>query len=115
MVQNPKYNLKSSTGDKYYWTLTARNGETILKSQMYVTKQGAIAGIQSSRLNIADKDFNRLLASNGQYYFNQVASNGQIIGTSEMYTSSANREIGVQSVRANAPIAAFEDLTVKVH
>ncbi|MEQ1624859.1 MAG: YegP family protein [Sediminibacterium sp.] len=115
MVQNPKYVVKSSTGDKIYWILTARNGEPILKSQMYVTKQGAVAGIQSSRLNVADRNFNRLTASNGQYYFNQVAGNGEIIGTSEMYTSTTSRETGIQSVKTNAPVAAFEDLTVKVH
>lgn len=115
MVQNPKFVLKSSTSNQFYWVLIARNGEPILKSQMYASKQGAAVGIQSCRTNVADRNFDRKSAANGQLYFNQVATNGQIIGTSEMYTSITGRENGIQSVKSNAPVAAFEDVTAKVY
>ncbi len=115
MIQNPKYVLKQGSNNQFYWILTARNGEPILKSQMYGSKQGAAAGIHSSRNNVADRNFDRKTATNGQLYFNQVATNGEIIGTSEMYTSIPARENGIQSVKTNAPIASFEDLTAKVY
>ena len=115
MVQNPKYVLKQSSSNQYYWVLIARNGEPILKNQMYASKQGAAVGIQSSRTNVADRNFNRKTAVNGQYYFDQVATNGEIIGTSEMYTSVGGRENGIEAVKHDAPIAAFEDVTAKVY
>ncbi|MBK7909030.1 YegP family protein [Candidatus Pollutiaquabacter sp.] len=114
MIQNPKYVLRQGSNNQFYWILTARNGEPILKSQMYGSKQGAAVGIQSSRNNVSDRNFDRKTATNGQYYFNQVATNGEVIGTSEMYVTIAAREVGIQSVKTNAPIAAFEDLTIKV-
>lgn len=115
MVQNPKFVLKSSTSNQFYWVLTARNGEPILKSEMYASKQGAGVGIHSCRNNVAERNFDRKTASNGQFYFNQIAMNGEIIGTSEMYTSIAGRENGIQSVKTNAPVASLEDLTSKVY
>lgn len=115
MQQNPKFQLKSSAGNQYYWVLIARNGEPILKSEMYVSKQGAIIGIHSSKNNVSDRNFARKIAINGQHYFNQVATNGEIIGTSEMYTSTTGRDIGIQAVKNDAPVAAIEDLTVKIY
>lgn len=115
MEQNPKYVLKQSANTQFHWTLKARNGETILSSQMYGTKQGAAVGIHSSKNNHADRNFDRKLSSNGQYFFNQIATNGEVIGTSEMYNSSSARDAGIQSVKVNAPVAGIEDLIIKVY
>lgn len=115
MIQNPKYVIKQSYNTQYHWTLKAKNGETILSSQMYGTKQSAAVGIHSSKNNISDRNFERKLSSNGQYYFTQIATNGEVIGTSEMYNSSSARDAGILSVKVNAPIAGIEDLTIKVY
>lgn len=50
-MKNPKFILKKSTDDRYYFILTAKNGEPILTSQMYQTKQGCKKGIESIKAN----------------------------------------------------------------
>lgn len=114
-MANPKYQLKNSSNNQVYWILFASNGEPILKSEMYNSKQGAMVGIHSSKSNIADRNFDKRTAMNGQYYFNQVATNGQIIGTSETYTTAWARDNGIAAVKRDAPVAAIEDATVNAY
>jgi uncharacterized protein YegP (UPF0339 family) len=114
-MANPKYQLKNSSSTQVYWVLFAKNGEPILKSEMYNSKQGAMVGIHSSKNNVADRNFDKRTAVNDQYYFNQVATNGEIIGTSETYTTTASRDNGIASVKRDAPVATIEDATVNAY
>lgn len=97
-----------SNGD-HQFNLVADNGQVILSSQGYASKDGCMNGIESVRANgqIADR-FEKLTASNGKFYFNLKAANGQIIGTSQMYEAEAGRDGGIQSVMANAASAVEE-------
>lgn len=45
------YLQKTKTGNEFYFTLRAPNGETILTSEMYESKQAAKNGIKSIRAN----------------------------------------------------------------
>lgn len=113
MVSNPKYVLKKSTNNQFYWVLNAANGEVILKSsETYVYKQGCQTSIASSRTCVADSNFKRLKAINGQFYFTQIANNGLTLGISEMYINAQGCENGIASVKKNAPIANYEDTTI---
>lgn len=114
-MANPKYQLKNSTDSKVYWVLFASNGEPILKSEMYNSKQGAMVGIHSSKNNVADRNFDKRTATNGQFYFNQVATNGEVIGTSENYTTTQARDNGITAVKRDAPVAVIEDATVNAY
>ncbi len=112
MENFPKYQIKRSTNNQYYFVLRAVNTEIILTSEMYVSKQGCQTGIASSKTNLADNNFARKTATNGQFYFTQVATNWQVIGNSEMYNSVQARENGIAAVKRDAPIAGIEDLTI---
>ena len=47
-----KFKIKQSKrNQKWYWKLVARNGETIAVSEPYETRQSALGGIRSVRLN----------------------------------------------------------------
>ena len=85
--------------EKVRFRLIATNGQIILKSQGYKSKQsgkkGIEAVIQSSRL---DKNFERKETKDGHYYFTLKSSNGLIVGTSEIYASKAALELGIKSV-----------------
>jgi len=111
MAKFPKYLLKRSSNYQFVWVLYAVNGEPILNSETYVSKQGALNGIASSKKNVADNNFMRKTSSNWQYYFTQVANNSEAIGTSEMYTTSQGRDNGIAAVKRDAPVAEIEDLT----
>ncbi len=104
--------LKSSKNNDYYWHLQAANGEIILQSEGYKTKQGAENGIESVRMNAPhDERYERLDAKSGEFYFVLKAKNGQVIGSSETYPTKQAREVGIAAVKREAPDAPVQDLT----
>jgi uncharacterized protein YegP (UPF0339 family) len=112
-MKNPKYILKSTSDERFHFNLTARNGQVILSSQMYTSKQSVINGIVSVQINsVREERYARQKSSDGQFYFNLKANNGQVIGTSEMYTTAEMRDNGIESVKENGPTLAIEDLTM---
>ncbi len=104
--------ILSRSGVQFRFVLKAGNGETILTSELYTTKQGAQSGIASVRLNSPlDARYERKNATNGLPMFNLKAANGERIGTSEQYSSTSARETGIQSVKTNGPTAPVDDQT----
>lgn len=100
------FTLKPGSNGQYYFSLHASNGERILQSEGYMSKQGAENGIASVKSNAPiDSRYERKTATNGQFYFVLKSGNGEIIGTSETYISQTGRENGIQSVKSNAPVA----------
>ncbi len=106
-----KYQIRRTSNGQFRWTLKASNGENLLTSEAYTTKQGCLDGVASSKVCVADKNFYKKTSISGQPYFNQAANNYQVLGTSEMYSSTAARDNGIDSVKRNAPTATNEDLT----
>lgn len=108
----PKFEIKERINEDFMFNLKAGNGEVILTSQGYESKQGCETGIASVKVNAPfDNSYDKKEAVNSDYYFNLKASNGQVIGTSEMYASTAGRDNGIASVKTNAPDAEIVDLT----
>ena len=113
MVNSPKYQIKKSVNNQFYWVLWAVNGRIILtSSEQYVTKQGCQLSIESSKRNIADWKFKRMRSISSQYYFLQIAGNFEELGKSEMYESAQACEGGIAAVKRDAPLANLEDLTL---
>ena len=103
---------KSEKSGDFYFNLKAGNGEIILTSQGYSSKDACENGIESVRTNSQSLSrFEKKDAKNGQVFFNLKAANGQVIGTSELYKSTAGRDNGMDSVKRNAPAATIEDLS----
>jgi uncharacterized protein YegP (UPF0339 family) len=112
-MPNPKFTLKSSADERFYFTLSAKNGQVILTSQMYTTKASAVNGIVSVQINSSrDERYARHRSYDDQFYFNLKANNGQIIGTSEMYSSADMRDKGIDSVKENGHTLYIEDQTL---
>ena len=103
--------FKSARNQQYYFRLKAGNGEIILGSEGYVSKQGCQNGIQSVKTHAPyDGNYERKEGISN-YTFNLKANNGEIIGKSENYTTKKGREGGIESVKRNAPSAAIVDLS----
>ena len=84
-----KFELKKSKDDKYFFLLLASNRQTILGSEMYEAKAGAVNGIESVKTNSADDSrYERLSGKDGSPYFLLKAGNGQVIGSSQMYSTA---------------------------
>jgi uncharacterized protein YegP (UPF0339 family) len=111
-MENPKFQIFKDSAREFRFRLKAKNGETILASEGYTTKQNCKNGIESVKINSPiDSRYDRKTAVNGQYYFVLNAANGEVIGMSEMYTTTAARDGGIEAVKRDAPKAPTEDLT----
>jgi uncharacterized protein YegP (UPF0339 family) len=107
-----KFDLKKSSSGKHMFNLKAGNGQIILTSELYDSKQAAQNGIASVKSNAAtDAHCERNLSKTNQPYFVLKATNGQVIGQSEMYSDSSGMENGIASVKDNAPDAPIDDQT----
>jgi len=104
-----KFVVNTRKNGDLQFNLKAGNGQIILSSQGYSSKDSCMNGIESVKKNGADDSrFERKTSTNGKFYFNLKAGNGQIIGSSEMYESEASCEKGIESVKKNAPDASVE-------
>jgi uncharacterized protein len=107
-----KFELKKSKNDKYFFSLLAGNGQTILGSEMYETKASALNGIESVKKNAPDDArYDRLTGKNDAPYFVLKAGNHQVIGNSQMYASESSRDNGIASCKTNGPTAPTDDQT----
>lgn len=105
-----KFEIYTDKAGEYRFRLKAGNGQIILASEGYTSKDGCENGIESVRKNSQmDERFERKETSTG-CKFTLKASNGQAIGESEVYTSDAACENGVASVMKNAPDAEVVEL-----
>lgn len=108
-----KYHLKKASNGQFHWTLAAKNGVTILSSELYVSKAGAQGGIASCKVNSPiDSRYEKRTSSRGEPYFILKAANGEPIGTSEMYSSASARDDGIKSCKENGPDSPTEDHAV---
>lgn len=94
--------FESFVGDdgQYYFHLMAGNGQNVLTSEGYTSKQAAEGGAAEVLAVGNDKrNFELRAAQNGESYFVLKAQNGAILGTSELYASTSNAERGAATVR----------------
>lgn len=106
-----KFEINTDKSGKFRFNLKAGNGQVILSSQGYSSKDGCENGIESVKKHSQDDgNFERNTAKDGSPFFNLKASNGQVIGNSEMYSSESAMENGIASVKKNAPGASVEEI-----
>lgn len=111
-MSNPKFEpFQSRSNQQYYFRLRAANGEPVLHSEGYTSKQNCLNAISSVKRHAPHDNFYKRSDSAGNYTFNLLATNGEIIGQSENYTSYAARENGIDAVKRDAPGAPVIDLT----
>ena len=97
--------------EEFRFRLKAKNGQNILASEGYVSKQACLKVIESVKKNSSDDSkFKLKETSNSKWHFNLVAGNGQVIGTSQLYESENGAKKGIESVKNNAPEADIIEL-----
>lgn len=106
------FELNKAKNDQFYFSLKAGNAQTILSSEMYVTRAAAENGIASVQKNCAQAEhYAKAKAANGKFHFNLKAANHQIIGTSQMYADEASCDKGIASCQANGGSTEIKDNT----
>ncbi len=105
-----KFEIYTDKAGEYRFRLKAGNGQTILASEGYSSKNGCNNGIDSVKTNApTDARYERKQTATGKYTFALKSTNGQAIGTSETYESASARDNGIESVKSNAPDAVVVD------
>ncbi len=108
-----QYKLRKATNDQFYFSLTAENNEPILASEQYKSKDGALKGIESVKVNSPNEArYVRKTSADGKFYFLLRAANNETIGKSETYSSERAMENGIQAVMRVGPTATVVDQTV---
>jgi len=106
------YFLLTKSGTEFKFVLKAGNHETILTSERYASKAGALNGIASVKTNSSnDSSYERKHSKDDQAYFVLRAVNGEVIGTSELYSSTSAAQKGIESCKANGPRGPTRDET----
>lgn len=110
-MAHPEFQVSTGKDDKFYFNLTALNGQVILSSQGYKGKDGCKNGIASVKKNSSNKKhYERKDSKGGEYYFVLKAANSKVIGKSQMYTTNSSSENGIDSVKHNARLATVHYL-----
>lgn len=92
--------FETFTGEdkKVYFRLRANNGEIVLSSQGYTTKESALAGIASVKSNgTASESYDLVDAVDGTVGFDLEAGNHRVIARSETYVSASNATRAIQT------------------
>ncbi|MBK8069581.1 MAG: YegP family protein [Rhodanobacteraceae bacterium] len=103
-----KFIVSRRSNGEFQFKLCASNGQTILVSEGYTTRDSCMNGIASVRTNAADATrFEKRTASDGRGYFVLKAGNHQVIGQSQMYAGDEECDNGMESVGHHAPDAVI--------
>ncbi|MGH8443942.1 MAG: YegP family protein [Solimonas sp.] len=104
------FEISKAKSGQYHFNLKAGNGEIILSSEMYETKDSALNGVASVQKNCTQSErYGKEISSSGKPYFTLKAANHQVIGSSQMYTSAAMRDAGIESVKTNGVTTVIRD------
>ncbi|MFK5981434.1 MAG: YegP family protein [Flavobacteriaceae bacterium] len=111
-MKNPKFTITTKNNQSHF-VLKAKNGEVILSSEMYNSKQACENGIESVKEYSQEfKCFDTKISNDNKPYFVLKAANGEVIGVSETYNTQKAMLKGADSVAKNAPIAQIEHINI---
>ena len=100
------YRIHKASNGQFYFNLVADNGERVLHSETYTTKNAAQNGVAACRKQAADPAaYEKKSDAKGQAYFVLKGRNGETIGKSESYSTPAARDDGVALVQRIGPAA----------
>jgi uncharacterized protein YegP (UPF0339 family) len=85
------FNVFKGVDGQYYFNLRARNGEIVLQSEGYTSKDAATDGIAAVRANgTHTSNFTVFAAADGRYAIRLQAGNNEIVAQGELYSTKAN-------------------------
>jgi len=107
--QRAKFQVFQGEDADYYFRFVAANGEILLRSEGYITRQSADKGIEVVPESAPDaRNIEQLEAVDGSFYYTVKSANGEIIAVSETYVSKSNALRGARAVSALTRILRSE-------
>jgi len=93
-----KFKLEKEDAKSFFVKLVASNGQQLLVSQKYASKQSALNGLEAIKKAIHNQNFTVSRDKQNRYQFNLYTSNKQLIISGETYPVKANCLSSIQSV-----------------
>lgn len=109
---NGKYVISVDENEEYTWALKASNGEVLVDTEGYSSKNGALNGIQCFKDNVLTSTFYCSKDKNGTYQFKMYSKSGRVIAIGESYDNKNRVQSVVKSVLSfyeNAEIVVPEN------
>jgi len=95
---NGKYQLSKEGSKAFFVKLLASNGQVLLVSQKYASKQSALKAIESIKNAIENQNFTIYKDKQNRYQYNLYTDNKQLIVSGETYPQKTNCLSSIQSV-----------------
>lgn len=99
------YRIKNSEDNKPFWVFTATNGEIICSSETFNSMESCKNGIRSSKISIANANFDVKMSIDLKYYFVQKANNNEKLCRSQMYSTRQSCVHSVELIKRFGPNA----------
>ncbi len=98
--QNPngKFQLIKEDAKSFFIKLVASNGQVLLVSQKYATKQSALNGLEAMQNAIISQNFTIHRDKQNRYQYKLYTANKQLIASGETYPVKQNCLSSIQSV-----------------
>ena len=98
-IKRKRFEVFTGEDKKAYFHLRAGNGELVLQSQGYTTKQSAATGIASVKANgVLASQWQIVETVDGQFSIRLTAKNGQVIARGESYVSKSGAQSAITTI-----------------
>jgi hypothetical protein len=105
-----KYQIYKEGPKAFFAKLVASNGQILLVTQKYASKQAALNGVESIKNAIANQNFTISRDKQNRYQYKLYTVNKQLIVSGETYPQKANCLSSVQSVLRFSSLAKVVEI-----
>ena len=109
---NGKYEVYQA-GDGFKYNLKASNGEILVSSEVYTSRDGVIKAIEAIKRNVESGEIRVFADKHGNYKFKLTAGNHRVIAISAHYSTEKSAERASESFKKFALTADVVDVEVK--
>lgn len=95
---NGKFRLSKQNAKSFFVKLLASNGQILLVTQRYASKQSALNGVESIKKAVKNQNFTIYKDKQNRFQFNLYTANKQLIVSGETYPQKSNCLSSVKSV-----------------
>ena len=97
-VYKGKYEIYS-TGDGYAYTLKASNGEILVQSEVYASKEGVLKAIDAVKRNVEVGEIRIFADKRGRYKFKLISKNYRVLALGANYQTEKRAQSAAQSFK----------------
>ncbi|MDJ0990671.1 MAG: YegP family protein [Desulfobacterales bacterium] len=107
-----EFEMRKTRSGQYVFVLKTAAGKTLLTSEPYLRRVGALEGILLVRRNaLRPQWFERRAAAADRSYFVLTTAKGRVLGCGPLYASRHAMEKGIHAVMAHGPAARVLDVS----